>query len=73
MSERTFLHKFTASAGETLRLDQVRNLLASGMSLKEIAARTGYSTGAQLSKALDRRFGMTPQLFRELHCRGQAG
>ena len=79
LSERTFLRKFTASTGETpahfvetLRLDQTRNLLAAGMSLKEIAARTGYSTGAQLSKAFDRRFGMTPLLFRELHCRGQA-
>lgn len=75
MSERTFLRKFTASAGETpahfvetLRLDQARHLLATPMSLKEIAARTGYSTGAQLSKAFDRRFGMAPLLFRELHC-----
>ena len=80
MSERTFLRKFTTSTGETpahfvetLRLDQTRNLLAAGMSLKEIAARTGYSTGAQLSKAFDRRFGMTPLLFRELHCRTHHG
>ena len=57
---------------ETLRLDQTRNLLATGMSLKEIAARTGYTTGAQLSKAFDRRFGVTPLLFRELHCRSDA-
>jgi transcriptional regulator GlxA family with amidase domain len=78
MSERTFLRRFTKSTGETpahfvetLRLDQTRNLLAAGMSLKEIAARTGYRTGAQLSKAFDRRFGMTPLLFRELHCRSQ--
>lgn len=80
MSERTFLRKFTQSTGktpanfvETLRLDQARNLLAAGLSLKEIAARTGYSSGAQLSKAFDRRFGMTPMLFRELHCRGPVG
>ena len=79
MSERTFLRRFTKSTGETpahfvetLRLDQTRNLLAAGMSLKEIAARTGYLTGAQLSKAFDRRFGMTPLLFRELHCRSHA-
>jgi len=79
MSERTFLRRFTKSTGETpahfvetLRLDQTRNLLAAGMSLKEIAARTGYLTGAQLSKAFERRFGMTPLLFRELHCRTQA-
>lgn len=76
MSERTFLRKFAKSTGETpahfvetLRLDQTRNLLAAGLSLKEIAAKTGYSTAAQLSKAFDRRFGMTPLLFRELHCR----
>ena len=80
MSERTFLRRFTKSVGETpahfvetLRLDQTRNLLAAGMSLKDIAVRTGYSTGAQLSKAFDRRFGMTPMLFRELHCRSHPG
>lgn len=78
ISERTFLRRFTESTGETparfvetLRLDQTRNLLATGMSLKEIAARTGYTTGTQLSKAFERRFGMTPMLYRELHCRGQ--
>lgn len=76
MSERTFVRKFSSSTGETpahfvetLRLDQVRDLLATPMSVKEIAARTGYSSGAQLSKAFDRRFGMAPLLFRELHCR----
>lgn len=80
MSERTFLRRFTRSTGETpahfvetLRLDETRNLLAAGLSLKEIAARTGYANGAQLSKAFDRRFGMTPMLFRELHCRERPG
>lgn len=74
MSERTFLRNFTHSIGmtparfvETLRLDQTRTYLAAGMSLKEIATKVGYLTGAQLSKAFDRRFGMTPLLFRELH------
>ncbi|MGX7708965.1 GlxA family transcriptional regulator [Methylobacterium sp. Gmos1] len=76
MSERTFLRKFTQSTGETpayfvetLRLDRVRTLLATNMPLKEIALLTGYSTGAQLSKSFVRRFGMTPMLFKELHCR----
>ncbi|MES2189424.1 MAG: GlxA family transcriptional regulator [Pseudomonadota bacterium] len=75
MSERTFLRKFTKTIGETpahfvetLRLDQTRNLLAAGLLLKEIAGKTGYSTATQLSKAFDRRFGMTPMLFRDLHC-----
>jgi transcriptional regulator GlxA family with amidase domain len=73
MSERTFLRNFTRSIGmtparfvETLRLDQTRTYLAAGMSIKEIATKVGYLTGAQLSKAFDRRYGMTPQLFRKL-------
>jgi transcriptional regulator GlxA family with amidase domain len=77
MSERTFLRNFSRSTGETparfvetLRLDQTRVYLSAGLSLKEIASKVGYLTGAQLSKAFDRRFGMTPMLFRELHCGG---
>lgn len=79
MSDRNFHRKFTDAVGETparfvesLRLDQARNLLSTGLSVKEIAARTGYSNAAQLSKAFDRRFGMAPLLFREMHCGGRA-
>lgn len=79
MAERTFVRRFTKAIGETpahfvetLRLEQIRSLLATGLSLKEIAARTGYSTGAQLSKAFDRRFGMSPQFFKALHCRNES-
>lgn len=75
MSERNFHRKFTSALGETpahfvetLRLDEVRILLATRSSLKEIAGKTGYTTAAQLSKAFERRFGMTPLLFREMHC-----
>ena len=80
MSERTFQRNLTRSIGvtparfvETLRLDQARVYLAAGLSLKEIAAKVGYLTGAQLSKAFDRRFGLTPLLFRELHGRSDRG
>jgi transcriptional regulator GlxA family with amidase domain len=80
MSERTFLRNFTRSIGvtparfvETLRLDQTRVYLVAGLSLKEIAVKVGYLSGAQLSKAFDRRFGMTPLLFRELHQRSDGG
>ena len=76
MSERTFQRNFTRSVGvtparfvETLRLDQTRVFLAAGLALKEIATKVGYRTSAQLSKAFDRRFGMTPLLFRQLHGR----
>lgn len=75
MSDRSFHRKFTASVGETparfvetLRLDQTRLLLATPITLKEIAAKTGYASAAQLSKAFERRFGVSPLLFREMHC-----
>ncbi|HYD96953.1 MAG TPA: GlxA family transcriptional regulator [Noviherbaspirillum sp.] len=72
MSERSFYRKFSAEMGQTparfvevLRLDRVRQLLVTGKSLKEIAAQTGFSGTAPLSKAFERRYGVTPRLFRQ--------
>lgn len=74
MSDRSFHRKFTDAMGETpahfvetLRLDQARQLLSAGSGLKQIAAQTGYLSPAQLSRAFERRFGMTPLLFRRMH------
>ena len=78
LSERSFHRHFVAATGqtparfiETLRLDAARMLLAQGLSLKAIAAQVGLSP-TRLSDAFRRQFGMTPQLFRELHA-GAAG
>jgi len=77
MSARSFHRKFTGATGqtparfiETMRLDRARALLSTVGSLKEIAARCGYATAGQMSKAFVRRYGMSPALFREMH--GQA-
>lgn len=74
MSDRSFHRRFTEAVGETpahfvetLRLDQARQLLSAGSPLKQIAAQTGYLGAAQLSRAFERRFGMTPLLFRRMH------
>ena len=74
LSERTFHRKFTAAAGatparfvETLRLDAARMLLSSGLPLKSVAARVGLLPPARFAEAFERRFGMSPRLFRELH------
>jgi transcriptional regulator GlxA family with amidase domain len=74
MSPRTFHRRFTDALGatparfvETLRLDHARQLLQSGLGLKEIAAQSGYATPGQFSKAFVRRFGVSPGLFREMH------
>jgi len=73
-SERSFYRKFTEATGKTpahfvedLRLDAARTLLAKGLSLKLIAGRVGLTSSARLGQAFERRFGMPPSLFRQMH------
>ena len=74
LSERSFYRKFVSATGqtparfiETVRLDAARMLLAQGLSIKAIAVRVGLAPAARLSEAFERRFGLTPRLFREMH------
>jgi transcriptional regulator GlxA family with amidase domain len=72
MTPRTFHRKFTDSLGQTparfvesLRLDQGRDLLASGLAVKFIAGQCGYANAAQFSKAFQRRYGLPAQEFQQ--------
>lgn len=74
MTERTFHRKFVAATGETparfvetARLDAARMLLSKGTSLKAVAAQVGLFPPARLAEAFERRFGVTPGLFRDMH------
>ncbi|MCP4564205.1 MAG: helix-turn-helix domain-containing protein [Bosea sp.] len=74
LSERTFHRRFVAATGETparfvetARLDAARMLLCRGLSLKSVAAEVGLSPAARFSEAFERRFGVSPRLFREMH------
>ena len=74
LTERSFYRKFTEATGKTpahfveaLRLDAARTLLAKGLPLKTIAGRVGLTSSARLGDAFERRFGMAPSLFREMH------
>jgi len=74
LSERSFYRKFVEATGKTpahfvegLRLDAARTLLAKGLPLKAIADRVGLRSSARLGQAFERRFGMAPSLFREMH------
>jgi transcriptional regulator GlxA family with amidase domain len=74
LSERSFYRKFVEATGKTpahfvegLRLDAARTLLAKGLPLKTIAGRVGLRSSARLGQAFERRFGMAPSLFREMH------
>jgi len=73
-SERSFYRKLTEATGKTpahfvedLRLDAARTLLSKGLSLKLIAGRVGLKSSARLGQAFERRFGMAPSLFRQMH------
>lgn len=74
LAERTFHRKFVAATGETparyveaARLDAARMLLSRGRSLKSVAARVGLFPAARFSEAFERRFGVSPRLFRDMH------
>ena len=74
MTGRTFHRKFVAATGqtparfvETARLDAARMLLRRGISLKSVAAQVGLFPPARLSEAFERRFGIAPRLFRDMH------
>jgi transcriptional regulator GlxA family with amidase domain len=74
LTERTFYRKFLAATGQTparfvemTRLDAARLLLSRGLSLKTVAAQVGLSPAARLTEAFERRFGVAPRLFREMH------
>src|SRR5262245_16684489 len=74
LTERSFYRKFTDATGKTpahfveaLRLDAARTLLARGLPLKSIAGQVGLTSSARLGAAFERRFGVAPSLFREMH------
>ena len=74
LTERSFYRKFVEATGktpahfvETLRLDAARTLLAKGLPLKTIASKVGLRSAARLGAAFERRFGMAPSLFRQMH------
>jgi len=74
LTERTFHRKFVATTGvtparfvEAARLDAARMLLSRGLSLKSVAAQVGLFPPARLAEAFERRFGVAPRLFRDMH------
>jgi len=74
LTERTFyrqfvavMHETPARFVETLRLDTARLLLAQTLSIKAIAAHVGLSPTARFAQAFERRFGVSPTVFRAMH------
>lgn len=74
MTERTFHRRFVAATGttparfvEAARLDAARMLLSRGLALKSVAAQVGLFPPARLAETFERRFGVAPRLFRDMH------
>jgi len=74
LSERTFYRRFVAATGQTpahfiqnARLESARTLLATNLPLKVIAARSGLGSAVRLNLAFERKFGLTPTMFRKVH------
>jgi AraC-like DNA-binding protein len=42
-------------------------LLTRGLPLKTVAAQVGLFPSARLAEAFERRFGVPPRLFRDMH------
>ena len=73
LGERNFYRRFLAATGnspahfvEALRLEAARTLIDGDLPLKGVAARVGL-TPIRLNQAFERRFGVTPRLFRVMH------
>jgi transcriptional regulator GlxA family with amidase domain len=73
LSERSFFRKFTEVMNETparliesVRLDAARTLLAQGLTVKATAMRVGLPS-QRFAKAFERRFGVSPRLYRDVH------
>ncbi len=65
---RSFSRQFGVSVSDALtvaRMDRAKELLRSGeLSVKEVAARTGYSGGNYFAKAFRRACGVPPSEYR---------
>jgi transcriptional regulator GlxA family with amidase domain len=73
LGERNFYRRFFAATGsspahfvEALRLEAARTLVDGDLPLKSVAARVGL-TPIRLNNAFERRFGVAPRLFCDMH------
>ena len=73
LGERSFYRRFFAATGrspahfvEALRLEAARTLIDGDLTLKAVAAKVGL-TPVRFNNAFERRFGVAPRLFREMH------
>ncbi len=74
MSERTFVRKFRAHMGQTpgqfleiARIERAKTLLQAEASVKVVASAVGFRSEAGFRIAFEKRLGVSPSLYREMH------
>ena len=73
-SARTFQRNFAKEIGstpaafvESLRLDRAKALIASNVPLQTVAAEIGYPNSSRLSIVFQRKFGVSPSIWKTMH------
>ena len=73
LSKSTLLRAFTKAKGvtpyrylETIRINEAKNLLASGVSPVEAAIRTGFSDQSHFANYFNQFIGLAPGIYREI-------
>jgi transcriptional regulator GlxA family with amidase domain len=75
MTERTFYRKFTDKIGttpskflENRRLFRAKQWLEAGRAVKTISADVGYQSELGFRKAFEAKYGLSPTLYKRMHC-----
>ncbi|MFT2092399.1 GlxA family transcriptional regulator [Paraglaciecola sp. 2405UD69-4] len=76
MSERTFYRKFTDEVGtspskflEMRRLFRAKHLLETGVAVKAVHLKVGYQSELGLTNGFKAKYGVTPAMYKKLHCK----
>lgn len=77
MSTRSFSRHYTQATGRTparaiedMRLETARRLLERGLQIARVATRCGFGTEETMRRAFIRRFGTSPQTYRQRFAEG---
>jgi transcriptional regulator GlxA family with amidase domain len=78
MTERTFYRKFTDEMSctpskflENRRLFRAKQLLETGSVVKSINTKVGYKSVLGFSNAFEAKYGLSPALYKRMHCRSE--
>jgi transcriptional regulator GlxA family with amidase domain len=76
MTERTFYRRFTDEVGctpskflENRRLFRAKQLLETGSVVKSVSTCVGYKSALGFRNAFEAKYGLSPALYKRMHCK----